>query len=196
MSYLVGTYGFFSPASLEKEKRRSLLIKVKQVFISCLIQASAHPAERNCNNSASTNVLVPLLNSKFFSIRPRDFFEVVKAQHDRYKACFSSAQVMQLVKKFQNMKRYIVRCKKARSKSEQFKICSTVGEDVFGKAWSSIGAWLSLLFRLYGGLETVFRGISTVESDVLALQWEKCPLLNAHWSQPWRYRSLKASRIH
>lgn len=65
-----------------------------------------------------------------------DFIKVVKTQREHYSQCFDSAQVMQLMDKFHNIQKCFIRCKNARTQSEQFRNCPIDGSGVFVKTWS------------------------------------------------------------
>lgn len=160
-------------AALDEDERKEVLKTVGMLFLVAQIKISVLRADRDSLNAASVNVLPPVLPWQLYGLRPRDFFAVVKLQRERYNACFGAAQTSKLVDEFHNLKRYITNCEMARTMAERFKKCTTVGGDIFGKAWSPFRARFRLLFNFCGALATVFPGTSTVESDFSTLQWEK-----------------------
>lgn len=106
---------------------------------------------------------------ELLTLRPQEFYEILKSQHEHPSLYFSDSEITQIEGGFKAVKRACT----------SGTLPSRVDRKPFVDSWNPYGDRYSMLRRFSGGMATVFPGTSTVEADFSLLGNQETPERNS-----------------
>lgn len=144
-----------------------------KLFLTTYVKILTMRAERGSSNTRLAHSLPPIFPYQFASLRPGEFFDIVKQRKERLFCTLNDGDLVELEYQFRLFKRHISGSSASQPEVKKYEGYLKTGGDVFGKAWSAFCNRFTHLAYISGGIASVLPGTRTVESDFSVIQWKR-----------------------